>query len=167
MEIFFNLSPNSSPLHSLQVENFKSNSRLVVDEDDNVKSGLNGLRTRQLWRAEYLRPHPGFIDLCLGSTCVNQVSIDYNNSLYKHSMTKTYHLGVTHTIDRGESDQMVISIWNHHDVLVSSFRFIWIPMLWVYGHYTILLFSVAVIHFRRQIRLWRLKTVPALKGLKR
>ena len=21
-------------------------------------------------------------------------------------------------------------------VLVSSFRFIWIPMLWVYGHYT-------------------------------
>ena len=28
-------------------------------------------------------------------------------------------------------------IWNHHNinVLVGSFRFIWIPMLWLYGHY--------------------------------
>ena len=28
------------------------------------------------------------------------------------------------------------------NVLVSSFRFIWIPMLWVYGHYTFLILSV-------------------------
>ena len=25
-------------------------------------------------------------------------------------------------------------IWNPHNVFVSSFWFIWIPMLWVYGH---------------------------------
>ena len=37
MAIFFNFSPTSSHLHPLQVENCDSNSRLVVDEDDNGK----------------------------------------------------------------------------------------------------------------------------------
>ena len=44
MRIFFNLSPTSSHLYPLQVENCDSNSRLVVDEDDNVKSGLKGIK---------------------------------------------------------------------------------------------------------------------------
>ena len=35
MVILFNVSPTSSYLHPLQVENCDSNSRLVVDEDDN------------------------------------------------------------------------------------------------------------------------------------
>ena len=35
MVIFFNFSPTSNHLHPLQVENCDSNSRLVVDEDDN------------------------------------------------------------------------------------------------------------------------------------
>ena len=35
--IFFNFSPTSNHLHSLQVENCDSNSRLVVDGDDNGK----------------------------------------------------------------------------------------------------------------------------------
>ena len=39
MAIFFNLPPTSSHLHPLQVEN----SRLVVDEDDNGKFGLEGV----------------------------------------------------------------------------------------------------------------------------
>ena len=39
MVIFFNCSPTSNHLHPLQVGNCDSNSRLVVDEDDNVKSG--------------------------------------------------------------------------------------------------------------------------------
>ena len=43
MAIFFNFSPTSSHLHPLEVENCDSNSRLVVGEDDNVKSGLKGL----------------------------------------------------------------------------------------------------------------------------
>ena len=37
MAIFVILSPSLSHLHSLQVENCGSNSRLVVDEDDNGK----------------------------------------------------------------------------------------------------------------------------------
>ena len=41
----FNIFPlTSNHLHSLQVENCDSNSRLVVDEDDNVKSGFKGLK---------------------------------------------------------------------------------------------------------------------------
>ena len=44
MTIFFTFSPTSNHLHPLQVENCDSNSRLVVDEDDNVKSGLKGLK---------------------------------------------------------------------------------------------------------------------------
>ena len=38
--IFFNFSPTLSHLHPLQVENCDSNSRLVVDEDDNGKLRL-------------------------------------------------------------------------------------------------------------------------------
>ena len=40
MAIFFNLSPTSSHLYPLQVVNCDSNSRLVVDEDDNGKCRL-------------------------------------------------------------------------------------------------------------------------------
>ena len=43
MAIFFTFSPTSNHLYPLQVENCDSNSRLVVDKDDNVKSGLKGL----------------------------------------------------------------------------------------------------------------------------
>ena len=57
------------------------------------------------------------------------------------------------------------------DVLVSSFWFIWIPMLWVYGHHNFFNSSSAGIDFRRQnltstdVRFWRLKSTPALYGL--
>ena len=37
MVIFFNFSPPSNDFHPLQVENCDSNSRLVVEEDDNGK----------------------------------------------------------------------------------------------------------------------------------
>ena len=37
MAIFLNSSPTSSQLHPLQVVNCDSNSRIVVDEDDNGK----------------------------------------------------------------------------------------------------------------------------------
>ena len=45
MAIFFNFSPTSNHLHPLQVENCDSNSRLVVDEDGNAKSGLKELNS--------------------------------------------------------------------------------------------------------------------------
>ena len=40
MAIFLHFSPTSNHLHPLQVENCDSNSRLVVDEDDNGKLRL-------------------------------------------------------------------------------------------------------------------------------
>ena len=51
--IFFTFSPTSNHLHPLQVENCDSNSRLVVDEDDNVKSGLKGSSTELLFRGRF------------------------------------------------------------------------------------------------------------------
>ena len=44
MAIFFNLPPTSSHLHPLQVENCGSNSRIVVDEDDNCKFRLERVK---------------------------------------------------------------------------------------------------------------------------
>ena len=54
------------------------------------------------------------------------------------------------------------------NVLVSSFRFIWTPMSWVYGHYKYFNSYSAGIDFSRQnlpstdVRFWRLKSIPAL-----
>ena len=45
MAIVFIFSPTSNHLHPLQVGNCDSNSRLVEDEDANVKSGLKRLKT--------------------------------------------------------------------------------------------------------------------------
>ena len=45
MAIFVNFSPTSSRLHPLQVENCDSNSRLVVDEDDNGKVRFERVKT--------------------------------------------------------------------------------------------------------------------------
>ena len=49
MAIFFNFSPTSSHLHPLQVENCDSNSRLVVDEDDNGKRRLERVNIHILY----------------------------------------------------------------------------------------------------------------------
>ena len=54
------------------------------------------------------------------------------------------------------------------NVFVSSFRFIWIPMLWVYRQYKYFYFYCVRIDFSRQhltstdVRFWRLKSIPAL-----
>ena len=45
MVIFSNFSPTTSHFHPLQVENCGSNSRLVVDEDDNGKLKLERVKT--------------------------------------------------------------------------------------------------------------------------
>ena len=56
------------------------------------------------------------------------------------------------------------------NVLVGSLRFIWIPMLWVYGQWKYFNSFGAGIVFIRQnltstdVRFWPIKTVPALKG---
>ena len=46
MAIFFNFLPTSNHLHLLQVENCGSNSRLVVDEDDNGKLRLERVKAQ-------------------------------------------------------------------------------------------------------------------------
>ena len=54
------------------------------------------------------------------------------------------------------------------NVSVSSFRFIWIPMLWFYGHYIYFNSFSGGINFRRQnltsidVRFWHLNLIPAL-----
>ena len=54
------------------------------------------------------------------------------------------------------------------NVLVSSFHFIWIPILWVYGLYKYFYSYGMGIDFRRQnltstdVRFWHLKSIPAL-----
>ena len=62
-----------------------------------------------------------------------------------------------------------ISIWNHHRCLsYSSFRFIWIPMLWVCGYYKYFNhFSARTVFIRpnltyTDVRFWRIQTVSAL-----
>ena len=44
MATFINFSPTLRHLHPLQVENCDSNSRLVVDEDDNAKFRLERVK---------------------------------------------------------------------------------------------------------------------------
>ena len=46
MAIFFNFSTTLNQLHPLQVENCDSNSRLVVDENDNSKFRLEGVKVK-------------------------------------------------------------------------------------------------------------------------
>ena len=49
------------------------------------------------------------------------------------------------------------------NVLVRSFRNIWIPMLWVYDDYKYCTLSVR--GSTVDVIFWRLQSVPALKGL--
>ena len=53
MVIFLNISPTSNHLHPLQVENCDSNSRLVVDEDDNGK--CRSERANPIWNIVVIR----------------------------------------------------------------------------------------------------------------
>ena len=53
MTIFFNFQTTSSHLHSLQVENCGSNSRLVVDEDDNGKFRPERVKALKYFQVNY------------------------------------------------------------------------------------------------------------------
>ena len=58
----------------------------------------------------------------------------------------------------------VFSIWNHDKCLSQLFPLhLNVPVQWVYRHYKYFTFSVRWL--RLDVRIWRLKTVPALKGL--
>ena len=47
-------------------------------------------------------------------------------------------------------------IWNHYKSSFSFFRSIWIPMVWVYGHYKY--FTLSVRGPTLDVRIWRLKS---------
>ena len=70
MAIFFNFSPTSSHLHPLQVEDCDSDSRLVVDGDDNGKLRLERVK-RFLARLLILITIGGLLQLKLGVVGVN------------------------------------------------------------------------------------------------
>ena len=55
MAIFLHFSPTSSHLYSLQVENCDSNSRLVVDEDDNSKLRLERLNAEMCLKCVFFQ----------------------------------------------------------------------------------------------------------------
>ena len=52
MAIFFTFSPTSNHFQPLQVENCDSNSRLVVDEDDNGKFRMERVKNVHFYPAE-------------------------------------------------------------------------------------------------------------------
>ena len=74
---------------------------------------------------------------------------------------------------KSHGDQRVFSIRNNHKCLSQLFLwFIWIPMLWVYGHYRYFHSYSASIHIRRHnlmstdVRFRRLKSILASSELK-
>ena len=69
MAIFLHFSPTSSHLYSLQVKNCASNSRLVVDKDDLVNSGLKGLNDHFVPKIDVMQQftttNSGYTDLMM------------------------------------------------------------------------------------------------------
>ena len=82
-------------------------------------------------------------------------------------------LNNAHIFYIGHGDQSVFfKFENIINVRVISFRFTWIPMLWVHGHYVYFYFyGAGGVDFRRQnltstdVRFWGLKSITALLGL--
>ena len=75
MTIFFNFSLISSHLHPLQVENCESNSRLVVDEDDNGKVRLERVKAlKYFFNTNLGKPYQSnSYGVCYGSTAIVKI----------------------------------------------------------------------------------------------
>ena len=78
MVIFFIFAFSSNHLHPLQVENCDSDSRLVVDEDDNVKSGLKGLN-KAIWNLH---------NLCTAKFCPTQICCKLKSAFVENSKNR-------------------------------------------------------------------------------
>ena len=74
--IFLDFSPTLNHLHSLQVENCDSNSRLVVNEDDNGKFRLERVNPYPA-KVIYLHFHPPYVASCYRDP---QLQVDENYS---------------------------------------------------------------------------------------
>ena len=64
MAIFFNFQTTPNHLHPLQVENCDSNSRLVLDEDDNRKFRLQRVNREPKDASQRTRYVETMLDLC-------------------------------------------------------------------------------------------------------
>ena len=79
MIIFFNLPPTLNHLHPLQVENCDSNSRLVLDEDDNGKFRLE--------RVKHVKRRKSVSYYCMLSIhFVHYFLVTYTNSGFMHEI---------------------------------------------------------------------------------
>ena len=100
----------------------------------------------------------------------NKVTKYHNTTKKKSPIKKTLYCitfcSFVQTIETKRFLQFEIII----NGLLCSFRFIWIPMLWVYDQYKYFYSFSARIDFRRynltytDVRFWRLKSIPALQG---
>ena len=84
MAILFNFQTTSNHLHPLQVENCDSNSRLVVDDDDNGKFRLKRAKVLNYFRINHgdqrvfqfeiiVVLSDSFESLCYGSTAISNI----------------------------------------------------------------------------------------------
>ena len=82
MKIFFNFPPTSNHLHPLQVENCDSNSRLLVNEDDNGKFRLERVKFEwtQICHLKYL---------CMDTQC-SYLSLSLTFSVYFQIQAQFY-----------------------------------------------------------------------------
>ena len=68
-------------------------------------------------------------------SCLVQVNTDPTLIHYWNRGISDYNLKALKYYNVNRGDKWGYSIWNHRKCLVISFRFISIPMLWVYEHY--------------------------------
>ena len=99
MAIFFNFSPTSNHLHPLQVENCDSNSRLVVDEDDNGKVRFERVKHSPLcWTHTFFTPH--YLEYTANT--INRALILLVGNLYDIGVRKKSDKSVKSELDKTE-----------------------------------------------------------------
>ena len=84
MAFFFNLQTTSNHLHPLQVENCDSNSRLVVDEDDNDKFRVERVKVQQgmfcsVWHCRAMKLWPYAYQIEIGCETIYDTKIRIRN----------------------------------------------------------------------------------------
>ena len=153
MVIFFNFSLTSNHLHPLQVENCDSNSRFVVDEDDNGK-----------FRLERVNAGPG--DPMLSQrwwTCPMLSQEDKLIRLHEYRSPWPFtHYNAGIFLHKPRDQRCFFQFENIINVFISSIRCICLPVLSVYGLYKC--FTLSVRGSILDVRIWRLNSVPDWKG---
>ena len=92
MVIFFNFSLTSNHLHPLQVENCDSNSRLLVDENDNGKFRLERVkRVKEFVITLFTLLFKDFIlNNPFNSTVLHYIDVSWKLSQIKYTVSAIY-----------------------------------------------------------------------------